>query len=338
MGNGVGVLPARGHPVERPVYRQPAQLEFAGCESVHATEADLQGPKWRGRRYEYWHRASETVWFVSEETFVHAGPPARLSEFLRTVAHVRGSPIVSFGPGGLRLRRADGSLGDIMQPDLSVFVHPGRTRMPGDHYLVEGDHDWPGVVLEVDHTTDVRRGKLARYEAWGLPELWVEVPDKRALGRPRNLRPGCTIHRLESGRYLEVEESVALPGLRASEIHQILNDLDRKLAIKVARRVGERLGAAEGTTVEDDPLGGWLVRRYRQKGRESGLKKGRSQMTGEILRKRGITLSPGFPDHLPGVSRALATGDERRIVEAAIEASDEADFRARLLGIRDGAD
>ena len=50
--------------------------------------------------------------------------------------------------------------------------------------MVVGEHDIPDVVLEVDHTTDVRRGKLLQYEAWGFPELWVEVPDWAASSRP----------------------------------------------------------------------------------------------------------------------------------------------------------
>ena len=31
------------------------------------------------------------------------------------------------------------------------------------------------MVLEVDHTTDARRGKLPLYESWGFPEMWVDV-------------------------------------------------------------------------------------------------------------------------------------------------------------------
>ena len=35
--------------------------------------------------------------------------------------------------------------------------------------MVIGEHDFPDVVLEVDYSTDVRRGKLGLYEALGLP-------------------------------------------------------------------------------------------------------------------------------------------------------------------------
>ena len=50
-----------------------------------------------------------------------------------------------------------------------------------------GSDALPDVVLEVDNTTDVRRGKLAL-------EVWVEVPDTPSPSRPAGLRAGLTIH------------------------------------------------------------------------------------------------------------------------------------------------
>ncbi len=320
--------PAR-RPSRRPRRKAPETLEFAGCESASATEEDLRGPVWAERRYEYWHKASETAWFVREETFTHAASPLRLARFLQRVEQVRGSRIVSFGPGGLRILGPDGKPGDIMQPDLSVFVHPAHTRMPGPHVLTQGVHDWPDVVLEVDNTTDVRRGKLRRYQEWGLPEIWVEVPERGTRGRPRSLRPGCVIHRREApGRYRRAEESGALPGLAADEIHAVMDEWDVDAMAHVARRVGKAMGVAGGTTVDDDPLVGQML----AEGRREGLAQGRAEMIGMMLRSRGIAVSPNFPARLPGVSRALATADESRLFEAVSRAADEADFVDRLLG------
>ena len=59
-------------------------------------------------------------------------------------------------------------------------MHSRRARLSGSKAMMEGEDDFPDVVLEVDHTTDVRRAKLGLYEAWGFPEVWVEVPDAGA--------------------------------------------------------------------------------------------------------------------------------------------------------------
>ena len=47
------------------------------------------------------------------------------------------------------------------------------------------NEDLPDVIVEVDLTTDVRRGKLDIYESWGFPEVWVEVPENRAPSSPK---------------------------------------------------------------------------------------------------------------------------------------------------------
>ena len=80
--------------------------------------------------------------------------------------------------------------------------------------MVVGEDDFPDVVLEVDHATDVHRGKLALYEAWGFPEVWVEVPDAPSPSRPHRRPSGLTIHVLEHGRFRVAAASRAFPGSR----------------------------------------------------------------------------------------------------------------------------
>ena len=82
----------------------------------------------------------------------------------------------------------------LLEADESVYLYPERARMPLDSALTVGEHDLPDVILEVDITTDVRRGKLALYESWGFPEVWVEVPEVQTPGRPRGLVRGLTIN------------------------------------------------------------------------------------------------------------------------------------------------
>ena len=73
------------------------------------------------------------------------------------------------------------------------------------------DHSYPDVVLEVDHTTDVRRGKLALYEGLGIPELWVETPDIGAPSRPKALQPGLRIYLRRKGVFEIAPTSRAFP-------------------------------------------------------------------------------------------------------------------------------
>ena len=158
----------------------------------------------------------------------------------------------------------------------------------------------PDVVLEVDYSTDVRRGKLGLYEAWGFPEVWVEVPDVRSPRQPRRRPSGLTIHRLGPDGYRPAAASAAFPGWTAAEIHTALNEPRLSEATSaVLTRVGRALGDAEGTVPDDDP---WL----REQRREATLAATREATLGvvtHILRARGIAvperLAAGVTDVSP---------------------------------------
>ena len=96
-----------------------------------------------------------------------------------------------------------------------MYLRPHAVRRLGAAVKV-GRDALPDVVLEVDLTTDVRRGKLAMYESWGVPDVWVEVPEVPDPGQPPfppagiddppaltgRLRPGggqSGVHRLVGG-------------------------------------------------------------------------------------------------------------------------------------------
>ena len=150
--------------------------EFPGCRPVRVTPADLDD--YHGR-FEYWDRDTQTAFVVREPTSVyHEGPGQRLATLLTRISEVRGAPILTLGTSDLALRDERGERRRIMQADQIVYLDPAETRPRGPWVEVGSDH-LPDVVLEVDYSTDVRRGKLGLYEAWGFPEVWVEVPAVR---------------------------------------------------------------------------------------------------------------------------------------------------------------
>ena len=231
-----------------------AAPQFPGCRALPIRCDEIA--TYEGR-FEFWDAETETAWAVREPTgAAHEQPSQRLAGLGQVIAAVRGSPIECFGAMDLLLRNERGERRRILQADQSVYLHPGRARLPDPAGLEVGKHDFPDVVVEVDHTTDVRRGKLGLYEEWGFPEVWVEVPERRSPSRPAGRLPGLSVHVLEAGEYRLSAASRAFPGWTAAEIHTAMNE--PKLSAStgaVLTRVGRALGEREGTGPDDTP---WL--------------------------------------------------------------------------------
>ncbi len=227
------------------------------------------------------------------------------------------------------LRQHDGPR-SIMQADESVYLHPGSARLPGPSAMVIGVDDYPDVVLEVDHTTDVRRGKLGLYESWGFPEVWVEVPDETAPSRPRGRRPGLTIHLLEAGAYRAAPESRAFPGWTAEEIHLALNEpaLSAQTSA-ILERVGRALGKREGTGPDHDPL----LRSQRRRGYERGLEHGRAEERALLCRQAARKFDDDTAQRLAVLLER--TADPDRLAQAGdwiIECATGAELLDRVAG------
>jgi len=298
-----------------------SELEFIGCKSVPMTYEQFR--HYEGR-LEVWDAETETAWMVREPTSAdHESPSQGLAGLTALIAAVRGSPIACYGSMDLLVRDEHGKPRRIMQADQTVYLRPSRAEFSGAGTLVVGRGRYPDVVLEVDHTTDVRRGKLKLYEAWGFPELWVEVPERRAPSRPKSRLPGLAIHLLEDGAYRKSPESAAFPGWRAEDIHEAMNEIGRSARTSaILERLGRRLGAQEGTGPDNDSL----LRSLRDQSRAEG----RAQMLRQMLLSRGIEVSQGFPADAP----AFAGASEAAIVAAALACDSERDFSARVAGIR----
>ena len=276
------------------------------------------GPEWEGRRIEYWEAATETAWLAREPPSpYHERPAQRLAQLVERICEARGSGAQCFGAMDLRIREGDGTLTDIMQADQSLILHPDRVRLPGLAHLIVGEHDLPDVVLEVDNTTDVRRGKLIAYREWGFPEVWVEVPEAGSPSRPRRRPVRLVIYLLEGDEYRESDESRAFPTWRAAEIHQALNEPAMSLETEaVLWRVGRALGQREGTSWEDDAQ----LRRVAGLGRARGI----AETAVSMLRGRGIETATDR------ILDAVRRASPEEVVDAAQRAGSEAEFLARL--------
>ena len=304
-------------------YPPASELAFPGCKPVRLPREELE--LYDGR-LEFWDGATETAWVCEPNSPYHEKPGGALPSLAERIAQVRGSPITCYGSMDLMVRNAGGLPWRILQADQSVYLHPGRARLPGAVAMEVGEHDLPDVVLEVDHTTDVYRGKLRLYEAWGFPEVWVEVPNHRATSRPKRRRAGLTIHVLEGDVYRESPESRAFPGWSAEELHVAFNERVRSArTCAVLERVGAVLGAREGTGPDDDPM----LRSLRGQSRMEGERKGRvdtlAKMARRMLRSRGVEVSETFL-----ADPAFTASSEDAVFEAAMACADEAQFLAAL--------
>ena len=299
--------------------------EFPGCHPIRITRAEIAD---YDGRYEYWEARTETAWEVNEPTSpYHELPSQRLARLSDRIAAIRGSPIETFGTSDLLVRDASGERHRILQADQILYLDPGRSQPPG-HAVEIGQDDLPDVILEVDLTTDVRRGKLAIYESWGFPEVWVDVPDNRSLSTGRSRPSELTIYLLEDGRYRTAPASVAFPGWTAAEIHRAMNEMDCSAeTVAVLTRVGRVLGERLGTGPDDDPFLGVQRRESRAEGERAGATKVFEVM--QLLGARDIAISQAIMDARDLIVETPLPALQR----AAIDCDDADDFLRRLRAL-----
>ena len=299
---------------------EPAEYgpeDFPGCESFHLPAAEIDC--YEGR-LEFWEARTETAWKVREPTTVyHERPARRLGRLAERIESLRGSRIESFGSADLTRFDGAGNKQLLVQADEALYLHPRRSRVPGP--VIDVDNDpLPDVVLEVDHTTDVRKRKLWIYEAWGFPEVWVLVPPESRL-RP----PGVDIHLLRGSRYRAAPESGAFPGWQAEEIYLALIEGPLSPRARPAlERVAREMGTREGTRPEDDPITRSISRQAEAKGRREA----NAANVLAVLRARGIEVTPTLAQD----QDLFAAHPGDTLIAAAVVCLDEADFRRSLDG------
>lgn len=312
--------------------QRPLDLrDFPGCKAVHLPVEELDD--YEGH-IEYWEARTETAVILAEgATLYHDIPSTGVARLVEMIAQARGTEILALGSVDLVQRGEKGDVEILMQADALFFLD--RPWPTGRDIDVDRG-PLPDVVVEVDHTTDVRRRKLEVYASFGFPEVWVEVPEPAWLSPRTSGLPRLTIYLLEGDRYVESAVSRAFAGWRAAEIHRALSE-ERKSAetVAVVRRVGRRLGRAAGTGPDDDRFLGAEREESRAEGRVEGRVEGRAEgeleMARSLVRKalqaRGLAITPDVEAWL---ERLSATTDPAAAIKAAVECRDAGDFLHRV--------
>ena len=316
--------------------QRPLDLrDFPGCSAVHLPAGKLDD--YEGR-IEYWEARTSTAVVIAEgATAYHEVPSRGLAGLIREIALARGSEILALGSTSLVQFDEDGVREVLAQADETFYLDRPVPR--GKEIDVDAG-PLPDVILEVDHTTDVRRRKLEVYASWGLPEVWVEVPEPEWMAPRTSGRPRLTIYVLEGDGYVESAVSRAFSGWRAAEIHRALNE-ETKSAETVAavRRVGRRLGRAAGTGPDDDRFLGAEREESRAEGRVEGRAEGELEMACSLVRQallaRGFAITPAVEAWL---DRLSATTDTTAAITAAVDCRDAEDFLRRVKTRSTGPD
>ena len=315
--------------------QRPRDLaDFPGCRAVHLPVEKLDD--YEGR-IEYWEAHTETAMILAEPaTVYHEIPSAGVAGLVEMISQARGAKILALGSADLVQRGEKGGVEVLMQADAVFFLD---RPWPTGKAIDVGCGPLPDVVLEVDHTTDVRRRKLGVYASLGFPEVWVEVPAPSWLPPRTSGRPGLVIHVLESSRYVEAASSRAFPGWTAAEIHRALNEESRSPAtVAAVRRVGRRMGRAAGTGPDDDLFLGAERAESRAEGRAEGRAAGRAEGRIEMVRAlvrqtlaaRGILISAALEAWLLRLDSASAASP---LVMIATECRDADDFLQRAWAL-----
>ena len=307
--NGAAFRPTPGPPL--------AELGFDDDYRTYPMTAAEQRDT--DRRLEFWDGDTETALEVREggATTYHERPSHRLAQLVERIAQFRGQSIDCYGTVDLEFPAGAGHRKRILQPDQCIYLYPGHADLAGPSAKV-GEDPYPDVVMEVDYSTDVRRHKLKLYEAWGFPEVWVDVPEQ---SRRRKLY-GITIYLREGSEFSPAPASRAFPGWQATEIHMALNE--RRLSertVQVLERIGSLLGERDGTRPDDDPM----IRSLQQQAKAAELER-RATFVRSLLASRGIAVAANFPLDQP----SFANADIEAVAHITLNCTSQEDFVARL--------
>ena len=315
--NGAAFRPTPGPPL--------SELDFDDdYRSYPMTEAEQEDSE---RRLEFWDGETETALEVRDEgvTLYHERPSHRLAQLVERIAQVRGEPIACYGTTDLEFPAGAEHRKRILEADQCLYLHPARANLAGPTVKV-GEDPYPDVIMEVDYSTDVRRHKLKLYEAWGFPEVWVDVPEESQRRKPH----GLTIYLRDGSVFAPAPVSRAFPSWRATEIHAAMHE--ERLSehtVQILERIGRLLGERDGSGPDDDPM----IRSLRQQAQADAQAEARAAelerravFVRRQLTSRGIQVAANFPLDQP----SFAEADVEAVAEIALRCTSQADFAAQL--------
>ncbi len=269
----------------------------------------------------------------------HERPSRELVQSVRLIAALRGVPINGFGAGDIVVRNPEGERVRILQADEMLHLRPEEAQAIGHavqaYERVEGDphpeaDPLPDVVLEVDLTTDVRRGKLGLYESCGFPEVWVDVPERRLPSSPKGAIPGLTIYVNGPDGFREAAESVAFPSWTAAEIHAAINESKLSPETTAAlRRVGGLMAERDGGGPD------LFLRLEREESRAEGMAEGVMEGVRKAFEFMAVLESRGFvrSTALMGSIGLISRIDEAELMRLAMNCHDESDLLERIAAV-----
>ena len=303
--------------------REPVRVldprDFPGCVAVSMTPEELDEHE---GRIEYWEARTATAMVVEEPTTTYHEVPSRgLTVLMAHIGMARGAKILALGSVGFVQFDGDGGREVVVEADETFYL---SGRGPCGKVIDIDVGPLPDVILEVDHTTDVRRRKLEVYGNWGVPEVWVEVPSPSWLPPRSSRRHGLTIYVLRGSGYIESASSRAFLGWTAEEIHRALNE--EKMSGETAatlQRVGRGMGRAAGTGPDADPFLG----AFRAESRAEGRLDAARLLVRQALDARGVRVTKAVGAWL---ARLDSSTDTAALMASAVRCRDADDFLRML--------
>jgi len=181
-------------------------VDFSAYEKMRASAGN------RGIRMTY---TDGVLWIMSPQ-FRHEIGARRLGALVLAYALTTKLECEAAGATTFKKGVPDQPTGKGKEGDETYYLGSLAAEVRNKESLDVSVEPPPSLWIEVDNYGD-SRGKLPLYAALGVPEVWQYRVRRRAL----------KFWRLEGGQYAEIPASLALPGLEAEMVLELLDESKR---------------------------------------------------------------------------------------------------------------